>query len=128
MINNLEHPVVNFSGRLIYMEFNIEHNQQMAEIQHKNKLDEFVDNNSNLQSENLDDMEEVVKSFSAVFINKMFETMRDTLPEDKFLDGGFGEDVFQGMLDKEISKQAADRTIFKNLNQKLMQQLSPKNE
>ena len=110
------------------MEFNIEHNQQMAEIQHKNQLDEFVDNNTNLQSENLDDMEEVVKSFSAVFINKMFETMRDTLPEDKFLDGGFGEDIFQGMMDKEISKQAADRTIFKNLNQKLMQQLSPKNE
>ena len=109
------------------MEFNIEHYQQMTEVQH-NQLDDFVDNNRNKQNENKESLEEVVKSFSSVFINKMFETMRDTLPDDKLLDGGFGEDIFQGMLDKEISKQAADRSIFKNLNQKLMQQLSNNKE
>ena len=84
-------------------------------------------NNLNINSDKTgpdkEKLKKVVKDFSSIFIKKMFKSMRDTLPEEKLIDGGFAEDVFTDMLDKEISKIGAKQSGFDNLNQKLYQQL-----
>ena len=68
-------------------------------------------------------LKQVVNQFTSVFLNQMFKSMRSTLPDDKLMDGGFAEDVFTGMLDREISQKGSKQGTFNNLNQILFQQL-----
>ena len=68
-------------------------------------------------------LKQAVSKFSSVFLNQMFKSMRSTLSDDKLIDGGFSEDVFTGMMDREISEKGSEQGTFNSLNQILFQQL-----
>jgi flagellar protein FlgJ len=42
-----------------------------------------------------------------VFVNEMFKAMRQTVPEDGMMDGGAGEQMFNGMMDEKLSADVA---------------------
>ncbi len=45
--------------------------------------------------------------FESVFLGMMLSQMRKAVPKSGLFDGGQGEQVFQGLLDQEYTKQAA---------------------
>lgn len=69
------------------------------------------------------ELKQAVNQFTSVFLNQMFKSMRSTLPDDKLIDGGFAEDVFTEMYDREISQKGSKQGTFNSLNQILFQQL-----
>lgn len=87
-----------------------------------------IEGNKIEKTEEDQELKDVVDDFSAILLNKMFASMRDTLPENKFLDAGFSEDVFTDMLYREISKQGAKQQGFDSLNELLYRQLNQLNQ
>jgi murein DD-endopeptidase MepM/ murein hydrolase activator NlpD len=53
-----------------------------------------------------DAIEEVAKQFESIFMHQVFKSMRQTLPKEGMMSGGFGEDVFTDMLDQEYAGMA----------------------
>lgn len=51
-------------------------------------------------------IKEVAKQFESIFMHQVFKSMRQTLPKDGMMSGGFGEDVFTDMLDQEYADMA----------------------
>lgn len=93
--------------------------------QEENRLQEVQENLSRSESEeSTERLEEEVANFTALFVKQMFDSMRDTVPESDFIDGGFAEDVFTDMLDQEISEMGSEQSTFKRLNEVLLQQLT----
>ncbi|MFW5976505.1 MAG: rod-binding protein [Bacillota bacterium] len=100
-------------------------NQVSANMnQNENK---FIDKNLEEKEENKTGenkkLKNAVNEFSSILIQKMFQSMRDTLSEEKLVDGGFAEDVFTDMMDKEISQLGSEQNSFNSLNDKLYRQL-----
>jgi Rod binding domain-containing protein len=57
-------------------------------------------------------LHEAAKEFEAVFINMLMEGMRQTVPDDPMLGGGFAGKTFQSMADVETSRSMAQRGGF----------------
>lgn len=70
-----------------------------------------------------DKIEAEAQKFTAIFLEKMFSEMKNTLADEKILDGGFAEDVFSDMLTKEYSQLAGQQGILGELNRALVNQL-----
>lgn len=87
----------------------------------KNKNTEV--NNVKQNNENLNALEKEAEKFTAIFLEKMFSSMKKTLPEEKMFDGGYAEDVFSDMLTKEYSQMAGKQGILGELNRALVNQL-----
>ncbi len=51
-------------------------------------------------------LEKVARDFESVFLNKLLESMRKTIPKSGLLES-FSTDMFQSMLDEEMSKEMA---------------------
>ncbi|MCK5684879.1 rod-binding protein [bacterium] len=68
------------------------------------KLDSLTDERKRL--------EEVAKQFEAIVINMMMKAMRKTVQKGKLIDGGMGEDIFEGMLDEQYSKSISENSGF----------------
>ncbi|MFP4020034.1 MAG: rod-binding protein [Halanaerobium sp.] len=96
---------------------------QLAEYQLNNQQE--IEKQKNLDSSAKDEaeLEEVAQEFSSIFIEKMFGSMKKTLPEDKMIDGGYAEEVFSDMLYKEYSQMAGKQGMLAELNQALVKQL-----
>ncbi|MFW6267263.1 MAG: rod-binding protein [Halanaerobium sp.] len=96
---------------------------QLAEYQLNNQQE--IEKQRNLDSSAKDEaeLEEVAQEFSSIFIEKMFGSMKKTLPEDKMIDGGYAEEVFSDMLYKEYSQMAGKQGMLAELNQALVKQL-----
>lgn len=91
-------------------------NQQLEN--NKSRL-ETIDNNKDDQK-----LKETVNQFSAILLKMMFKSMRNTLSDDnKYIDGGFAQDVFTDMIDDEISQEGSKQNTFKNLNNIMYNQL-----
>lgn len=45
--------------------------------------------------------------FESLFLYKLMQTMRKTVPESGLLDGGLSQDIYTDMLDEKISDMAA---------------------
>jgi len=45
--------------------------------------------------------------FEALFIAQMLKSMRQTVPQTGFLGKGLGNDIYQGLMDEELSKKLA---------------------
>ena len=54
-------------------------------------------------------MEEAAQGFESLFINMLLKQMRRTIPKSDFINGGYGEKIFEEMFDEEISKKIAQR-------------------
>lgn len=52
------------------------------------------------------DIEKVSRDFESVFLNKLLSSMRKTVPKSGLLDS-FASDMFQSMMDEELSKEMA---------------------
>ena len=91
------------------------------QIDNIKKMSEKRDSNNSDQK-----LKKAVSDFSAVFLKMMFKSMRSTLPENKYLDGGYAQEVFTDMMDKEVSKLGSGQSTFKNLNKVMFEQLSQK--
>lgn len=52
-------------------------------------------------------LREAAGDFEAIFISMMMQSMRKAFPKNEMFHGGQGEDVFQGLMDQELSKRAA---------------------
>ena len=52
------------------------------------------------------------QEFESLFINEIFKSMRKTVPQGTLLPKSMAEDIFQGMMDEEISKEAAQKESF----------------
>ena len=53
-------------------------------------------------------MEKVARDFESVFINKLFESMREAIPKSDLFDSS-AMDMFQSMTDQEMAKNMAER-------------------
>lgn len=45
--------------------------------------------------------------FESLFLHKLLQTMRKTIPESGLMDGGLREDIYTDMLDQRIADMAA---------------------
>ncbi len=54
-------------------------------------------------------LQHVAHEFESMFVNLLFKQMRKTIPDSKLIDGGNAEDIFEEMMDSEISKKIAQR-------------------
>lgn len=63
-------------------------------------------NYAHMDYSKLDDkkMREVAGDFESLFINELFKSMRKTVPENEWLDGGMKQDIFEDMLYNEYAK------------------------
>ena len=52
------------------------------------------------------DIEKVSRDFESIFLNKLLSSMRKTVPKSGLLDS-FATDMFQSMMDEEMSKEMA---------------------
>ena len=75
-------------------------------------------------AENDQNLEKAAEEFTSIFIEKMFSAMRNTLSDEKLIDGGYAEDVFTDMLYKEYSLMSGKQGLLADLNRKLADQLS----
>lgn len=68
------------------------------------------------------------EDFESIFTQIVFKEMRKTVDKTELTDGGFAEEVFQGMMDEEVAKASAKRngTIADILYQQLRLQLDGK--
>lgn len=71
---------------------------------------------------------EACEDFEAIFTQMMFKEMRKTVNKSEVLNGGYAEEVFQGMMDEEIAKESAKRNgsmadlLYQQLRSQLQQQ------
>ncbi|MBN4077833.1 rod-binding protein [Nitrospina gracilis] len=52
------------------------------------------------------DIEKVSRDFESIFLNKLLSSMRKTIPKSGLLES-FASDMFQSMMDEEMSKEMA---------------------
>ena len=69
------------------------------------------------------ELEEACAEFESLFINLVMKQMRQSVVKSGLIDGGMGEEFFTGMLDEEISRQAAVRQGM-GLKEALIEQLT----
>lgn len=54
------------------------------------------------------ELKKACADFESVFVQKMFEGMRKTIPKSGLLDGGMQEEIYTSMFDEELSKLVAN--------------------
>lgn len=80
--------------------------RQMQASQHQDILD-GVPEGANKREK----IRELSEKFESIFLKMMLKSMRQSVPESKFMDGGNAEDIYRSMLDKEYAEQmASERT------------------
>lgn len=52
-------------------------------------------------------LRKAAKDFESVFVAQVLKQMRETVHKEELFHGGPGEDLFEGLLDEEISKRIA---------------------
>ncbi|TCK93369.1 flagellar protein FlgJ [Natranaerovirga hydrolytica] len=91
-------------------------------------MDYLIQNNSNLEQKlereaNKDELKQVCQEFEAYFLEQMFKSMRNTVPDGGLIEKSHGEEIFEDMLYQEYAKEAS-KTESLGLAQMLYQQLS----
>jgi peptidoglycan hydrolase FlgJ len=64
----------------------------------------FVDSAAAKEAKALD---AATRDLESVFVYMLLKEMRKTVPENKLINGGKGEEIFRDMLDEEMSKKMA---------------------
>lgn len=77
-------------------------------------LSNSSDNNLNIKEnfESKSELKQACKDFEALFIHKMLQSMRKTVPESGLLDGGLAEEIYTDMLDQQVASAAAEKDSF----------------
>lgn len=56
-------------------------------------------------------LQRVAKEFEAIFLNILLKEMRKTIPKSGFLSGGFLEEIYTFIADREFSRKLAEKGI-----------------
>ncbi len=72
-------------------------------------------------------LREKCEEFQTVLFETMMSSMRNTVPKDGLLSGGFAEDVYTSMLDKEYA-EAMSKATGSSIADQLFEQLSRKTQ
>lgn len=75
------------------------------------KVNNLSINNNSLETK--EQLKKVAKDFESVIINELLKVMRQSVPKEGLVNGGFGEEIFSSMLDNEYSKEIANRGTLK---------------
>ncbi|PID45629.1 MAG: hypothetical protein CR981_00325 [Proteobacteria bacterium] len=59
------------------------------------------------KAKNLKALRESAREFEALFINEMFKAMRETVPDGGLIEKDISEDMYRGMIDMEIARNAS---------------------
>jgi flagellar protein FlgJ len=75
------------------------------------------------------ELKKACKDFEALFVQKIFEEMKKSVPKNGFLGNSKEEEIYNGMYIEEISKEIAHGKgmglgdeLYKNLSQRLATQ------
>lgn len=68
------------------------------------------------------ELREAASRLEGVFIQKLFEAMRSTVPDGGYLDAGRGQEIFRGLMDRHLARSAAER-LDRGLGEALYRQL-----
>lgn len=52
-------------------------------------------------------LRKAAEQLEGVFVEQLFKAMRQTVPEGDLARGGFGEEVFTGLMDQQVADTAA---------------------
>lgn len=52
-------------------------------------------------------LETACKDFEAILLNKIMSSMRESIPEGGLFEKSYGEEIFQSMLDEQLTKEMA---------------------
>lgn len=52
-------------------------------------------------------LKQLCQDFEAIFIHSLFKEMRQTIPEDGYLEKSQGEEMFQDVMDMEVARNMA---------------------
>jgi Rod binding domain-containing protein len=55
-------------------------------------------------------LKRTAQQFEGVFYDQLFKAMRETVPESGLFDAAPGQEMFQGLLDQQLSETAATRS------------------
>lgn len=69
---------------------------------------EAVDSDLNYIRDSKKKLEKTCQDFEALFMSKMFSTMRSTIQDGGLVKKSMGEEIFTDMLDSEIAKQSSE--------------------
>ncbi len=69
------------------------------------------------------ELRKACKDFESLFLYKLMQTMRRTIPESGLMDGGLTEDIYTDMLDEKIAVMAAESGRGTGLGERLYQDL-----
>lgn len=65
------------------------------------------------------------QQMQSVFVDQLFQAMRNTVPDEGLFSGGQGEEVFRGMLDQHMAEVVPTRwTGANSLGEVMVRQLS----
>ncbi len=75
-----------------------------------------------------DDLESAAQDFEAIFLHKMLEAMRKTVPKSGLLES-FSSDMYQSMFDEELANEMAKRGDIglANMMYKQLDKTNPQN-
>jgi len=86
-----------------------------SEIQNK-----ISDVTKNIEAASDDaELRDACADFESLFLYKLMQTMRKTVPESGLIDGGLAEDIYTDMLDERIADMAATRGRGTGLGERL---------
>lgn len=57
-------------------------------------------------------LEKAASEFEEIFINLVLKTMRNSVPKSDFFGNSMQKEIYEGMLDEELSKSLASRGVF----------------
>ena len=72
-----------------------------------------------------DRLRQTASRLEGVFVNQLFQAMRETVPQDGSLSGGTGEETFTSLFDQELADRAPDQWHH-GLGTAIVRALSPR--
>jgi flagellar protein FlgJ len=68
-------------------------------------------------------LRETARQLEGVFVSKLFEAMRATVPEGGLVDGGAGEQMFRALMDEHVAADTPAQWGSHGLAEALLRQL-----
>lgn len=85
---------------------NFQIQNQIQNNKTNNEMESFKDKlNAVRQSQDETKLQKVCQDFESIFVNMLMKNMRSTVSEGGFIEKSHAREMFEGMLDEEISKE-----------------------
>ena len=78
--------------------FQFQQSTQTADTRNEKQLTQAIEDNK---------LETACKDFEAILLNKIMSSMRESIPDGGLFEKSYGEEIFQSMLDEQMTKDMA---------------------